>query len=481
MYREAGQSFRNAAALLAVQEGSLYGRFDAALAAFDSYIRANRVQALNTLLALFEQLEAAHPAAWGAPEFTALVERWGQLGQEVARRDLAQRLEQIHARSEQRDFLKRLRPVAQAALAQATAFEDQGLTFEFVHGAIGQPFVVAAGAGSGGAGVALVAPLEDVLERYWRTPEIAADWEVASPIGAASAPLYFQLPEAFGRRVLVPSPSWLAQLEQSRQRRLTAVIAISVAVILAWGGIMGLIHRGMRQQRNLLSLQRRFMADVSHELKTPLALIRVHSETLAAGRVKGIARRTEYEETIARESARLTRLLDNILDFSQMESGARRYQLAPCQIGEVLTHVWSLFAPRFVAEGFETQVQIDDDLPVMVADAQALEQVFVNLLQNAHRYSPPTRPRFVALIAYRQRDQVVVTVKDRGVGMTRRQIRRIGRSFERGEDPHVRRTRGTGLGLAIVQHIIKAHRGKLRVQSEVNEGTVMTVRLPIRR
>jgi two-component system phosphate regulon sensor histidine kinase PhoR len=137
-----------------------------------------------------------------------------------------------------------------------------------------------------------------------------------------------------------------------------------------------------------------------------------------------------------------------------------------------------LFAPRLQAEGFTTELALAPDLPPVQGDAQALVQVVINLLQNAYRYSPDEK--FVRLAAERRGNEVVITVTDRGIGLTRGQIRRLGRSFERGDDPRVRKLRGTGLGLAIVMHIVAAHRGHLDVRAEPGSGSTFSVRLPVK-
>ena len=496
LHREAGQTFRQAADLLAIQPGSIRGTFEASLAAFDSLIQTNPPLAAAALDDLVERMLAAHENAWGQPELDAVLVRAATLEERLRlaehRATLAggaaapQKLllnpathKALEARAAQRRQLDELSTLLARGLALAAVRAPNEIEFDLLHASGGEALVVATGMTTARIPVALVTELDRLIDRHWAGERATDQWTVTTGFDARSAPVSHQLPASFGRRHLVPSPAFVAALEYNGRLRLMLLITVAAGTALAWTVVIWLIQRSISQQRALVAMQRRFMADVSHELKTPLALIRLHAETLTARRIKAPERRYEYEETIARESARLTRLLDNILDFSRIESGTRRYDFAECNVSEVLAHAWSLFAPRLQAEGFTLHFEVADDIPPITADGHALEQVFVNLLQNAHRYSPASGDRTVALHACRHRQHIVVTVQDRGIGMTRAEIRRLGRSFERGSDPRVRKLRGTGLGLAIVRHIVDAHSGTLSVQSEPGQGSSFTVRLPL--
>ncbi|MBU0638581.1 MAG: HAMP domain-containing histidine kinase [Planctomycetes bacterium] len=256
-----------------------------------------------------------------------------------------------------------------------------------------------------------------------------------------------------------------------------AIWGAALATATVWVAVIWLMIRMLAHQRELLRVQRRFVADVSHELKTPLALIRMAAETLGAGRVREAARVHEYHETIAREAERLSMLLDSILDFSRIESGKQHYASEACDLGEVARQAWALFEPRFAQDGFDASVDIAQQLPPVRGDRQALGQVIVNLLQNAHRYAG--EGKYVRLVVAQEGLVVVISVEDHGIGMTQSQLEQLGDSFYRAPDARVRRTRGTGLGLAIVHHIVTAHHGKLEVHSRPGQGSKFTVWLPV--
>jgi two-component system phosphate regulon sensor histidine kinase PhoR len=215
---------------------------------------------------------------------------------------------------------------------------------------------------------------------------------------------------------------------------------------------------------------------VSHELKTPLALIRLLSETLASRRVHDPGKIQTYHETITRESERLTLLLDNILDIGRIESGRKQYEFADCDVAAVARQAWSLFEPQLASEGFAARLEIADNLPIIRADAPALQQVIVNLLQNAYRYAG--EGKFVRLTVAREGYVILITVEDHGIGISRAQLNRLGESFFRAEDARVRQTRGAGLGLAIANHIVTAHRGRIEVQSRPGQGSTFSVWIP---
>jgi signal transduction histidine kinase len=240
--------------------------------------------------------------------------------------------------------------------------------------------------------------------------------------------------------------------------------------------VIWVLARVVARQRELARLQGRFVADVSHELKTPLALIRLLAETLASRRVHDPERIQAYHETITHESERLSLLLENILDLGRIESGRKQYEFSRCDVSAIARQAWALFEPRFHEEGFEVHLEIAPDLPVIQADPQALQQVIVNLLQNAHRYAG--QRKFVRLSVTREGYVVLITVEDHGLGMTRSQLNRLGESFFRAEDTRVRQQRGVGLGLAIAHHIVSAHHGKIEVQSRPGQGSTFTVWIP---
>ncbi len=313
----------------------------------------------------------------------------------------------------------------------------------------------------------------------WNAPAARLNTTARGPnAGAAftAETVLYQLGPEFAYAQILPTAAAFDRLAAQDRRRWLFLIATATATFSAWAVVVWLVHRVTASQRELVRLQKRFVADVSHELKTPLALIRLLSETLLEGRVRDPDRLRSYYETISRESERLTTLIDSILDFSRLESGKREIEFVDCDVGAVARQAWALFEPQFTQEGFDAALDVATDLPIVQADPQALQQVFVNLMQNAHRYS--TERKYVRVSVRTEGFLMVITVEDRGIGMHPDQIERLGNSFFRAEDTQVRRTRGTGLGLAIVSHIVAAHRGKLEVHSRPGVGSKFTAWFP---
>ena len=254
----------------------------------------------------------------------------------------------------------------------------------------------------------------------------------------------------------------------------TALIGFIDLMLLA--GI-GLVWANVRRELKLSRLKSDFVANVSHELKTPLALIRLYAETLELGRVPNQERKAEYYRVINKESRRLTQLINNILDFSRIEAGRKEYRLVPSDIGAVVRDVVESY--RFAIEklGFTLELQLGDDLPELELDPEALSQALINLLNNAIKYSPEQKA--ITVSVRRELDRVLLSVSDRGMGIPRSEHRRIFEKFYRVETSLVHTTKGSGLGLALVQHITEAHGGHVELSSTPGEGSTFTLSLPV--
>lgn len=325
------------------------------------------------------------------------------------------------------------------------------------------------------AELALAIKLDDLLERFADMGENSA-WQVAPADGPGDAVVLTSFGIPFANTYLVAAEAAEKQLNELRSERMRFVLATAAGTIAAWGLLLYLVLRLLRSQKDVVKLQRRIVADISHELKTPLALIRLHAETLREQRVPDVARQMGYLDTITRESERLTILLDSILDFSRIERGTRSYQFERCDIRKIARRAWALYEPQFEVAGFDAAYEPDVEHPFFMGDADAMQQVIVNLLQNAYRYAG--EKKWVRLRIRSEGYLILIEVEDRGIGMSPEVMNDLGASFIRGHDPKVRETRGTGLGLAIVNHTITEHKGKLEVDSTPGRGSKFTVWLP---
>lgn len=237
------------------------------------------------------------------------------------------------------------------------------------------------------------------------------------------------------------------------------------------------LWRDVTRELRLAAMRSQFIASVSHELKTPLTAIRIFSETLRLGRAKDAETRTEYLDTIVHESQRLTRLLNNVLDFSKIEKGKRRYHKEPASLAEIGRSVAETMQYPLMQQGFNLEVSIEEDLPAMRVDRDAMEQALLNLLSNAMKYSGSSRD--IDLGIYHQDDHIVMAVKDHGIGVEASEQTHIFEKFHRVASPDNERIPGTGLGLALVAHIVEAHAGHIEVKSKPGEGSTFSIYLPL--
>jgi signal transduction histidine kinase len=255
------------------------------------------------------------------------------------------------------------------------------------------------------------------------------------------------------------------------QKALLAMLALTLAC-----GVFFVARAAAREVR-VAELKSNFVSSVSHDLKTPLALIQLFAETLELGRLKSTERALEYYRIINNEARKLTRLIDNILDFSKMEAGLRPYKVGRQDLGELAQRVLAALQSQFTQSQFEVRFEQSAPVPPVLADADAVKQAIENLLTNAMKYSGNSREITVRVGV--EGAFACVTVVDRGIGIPRRHHRRIFRKFYRIETDAVTGPQGCGLGLAIVDHTMRGHGGHVRVKSEPDRGSSFTLCFPI--
>ena len=257
----------------------------------------------------------------------------------------------------------------------------------------------------------------------------------------------------------------------------TVAVIGFIDLMLAAG--LYLVYSNVRREVHLARLKSDFVANVSHELKTPLALIRLFAETLELGRVPSEEKAQLYYRVINKESHRLTQLINNILDFSRIEAGRKEYRFAPTDVARVVREVIESYRFQIEQQGFELALDVAEDIPVVPADEEALGQAILNLVNNAIKYSRDTKS--IRIDVRREGPKVLVSVTDRGIGIPRGEHKKIFEKFYRGEDSLVHETKGSGLGLSLVQHIMDAHGGSVEVESAPGKGSTFTLVLPVER
>jgi len=264
------------------------------------------------------------------------------------------------------------------------------------------------------------------------------------------------------------------QLGESWMHRNFIVLGILSALI-----IIGLVltKHVVSKEVALAKLKSDFVSNVSHELRTPLALIRLYAETLELGRITTKEKKHEYYKIIRKESERLTGLINNILDFSRIEAGHKEYEFRETDIGDLVRNTLDSYRYQIEQQGFTLKEEIDESLPSVCVDREAIARALLNLMNNALKYSP--NEKFLRVKLYRENGSVKLEVEDRGIGITSREQTKIFEKFYRTGDPLVHNTKGSGLGLSLVRHITDAHGGSIDVDSTPGKGSRFTLTLPV--
>ena len=249
------------------------------------------------------------------------------------------------------------------------------------------------------------------------------------------------------------------------------------ALSLLMGAGMIFTYRSVARELALAKLKSDFVSNVSHELRTPLALIRLYAETLELGRISSAGKQQEYYEIIRKESERLTSLINNILDFSRIESGKKEYNFRETNVADLVRSTLESYRFEIEQSGFKFEQKIDSDVPPLLVDREAIARSLLNLVNNALKYS--LTEKYLGIKLYRQNDAVNLEVIDHGIGIPAKEQPKIFEKFYRVGDPLVHNTKGSGLGLSLVSHIVQAHGGEVAVESAPGKGSKFTITLPV--
>ncbi|MGH8045891.1 MAG: sensor histidine kinase, partial [Chthoniobacterales bacterium] len=300
-------------------------------------------------------------------------------------------------------------------------------------------------------------------------PDFTTEWKrpfVASEIGEV-------LPH-WETALYMLHPGQVAQSARLVTLTIVLLIAVALAAILAGGMFVAF---DARRQLALAQKKTDFVSNVSHELKTPLTSIRMFAELLAQGRIHEAGKQAHYLRIIILESERLTRLINNVLDFARSGRKQKTYNKAEMDLLPVVDRVWEAQSLHLHEAGFLCD-RVSKDAPYhVVADADAIGQVLVNLLSNAEKYSGERRE--VSLLSQRENGSVLISVQDRGIGVPDGEEARIFEAFHRSNDSLATNIQGSGLGLTLARNIARDHGGEVEYHKREGGGSVFTLRLPI--
>jgi signal transduction histidine kinase len=275
------------------------------------------------------------------------------------------------------------------------------------------------------------------------------------------------------------NPAHLTQVARTAKLTLGLLIATLVFAISVGGW---LIVADLNRQLALARQKTDFVSNVSHELKTPLTSIRMFSELLAEQRVADPAKQRSYLQIITAETARLTRLINNVLDFSRMERGEKKYNFRDADLVNIVRETVETYRPHLENSGFQMECVLPaGELPVR-ADTDAIAQVIVNLLSNAEKYSNGQKK--ITIEAARRDGPLPcaeVKILDRGPGVPRGSEEKIFEKFYRAHDSLSSGIQGSGLGLTLARQIARAHGGEVVYEPRPGGGSCFSLRLPLNR
>lgn len=261
-----------------------------------------------------------------------------------------------------------------------------------------------------------------------------------------------------------------------RERLYTNLILIAglflLMIITAWYG-----YKNIKKEIELAHIKSDFVSNVSHELRTPLSLISMFAETLEMNRVTSEERRKEYYGIISHESNRLSRIVNSILSFSQIEAGKKKYNFSIVDVNEITAKIYDTYDYHLTNKGFEFRYEPFNSQLKIQGDSEAISEAVINLIDNAVKYS--TDNKSVIVRTGRENGFVKIEVEDKGIGISNSDQQKIFDKFYRASKGLVHNTKGTGLGLTLVKHIMEAHKGKIELQSEIGNGSTFYLLFPI--
>jgi len=257
----------------------------------------------------------------------------------------------------------------------------------------------------------------------------------------------------------------------------TIVLTVSISAIHGLPGNEGktmMVFHDMTRLKRLERMREDFVANVTHEIKTPLTAIIGFIETLQDGAIEESRTAKTFLNTIDENARRLNRLVDDLLTLSNIELGEMTLRLEGVSVGEVVDQVLPIFEGRAQDKNLKIDKNLPERLSMIHADRDRVAQVLLNVIDNAVKFTPDGG--IVTIKAYEEgKDSVVIQVVDTGVGIPKSEIPRLGERFYRVDKTRSRELGGTGLGLSIVKHLMRAHKGKMEIESKMGVGTTFSL------
>ena len=267
----------------------------------------------------------------------------------------------------------------------------------------------------------------------------------------------------------------IAGLVKARSKfNFTLIIVLNLVLLTG----MWFVYRSIRKEIELAQIRSDFVSNVSHELRTPLALISMFAETLEMERARTEEKKKEYYKIISQEANRLSKIVNKILNFSKIEAGKIKYHFEDIDLNNVVENIFNTYCFHLQNNGFKCSVQLGNNIGLISADREAVSEAVVNLLDNAVKYSKENKD--ITVKTGSDNETVYVEVKDKGIGISREDQKKIFDKFYRVTSGNIQNTRGTGLGLSLVKHIIEIHKGKIIIDSSPGKGSSFKLHFPLK-
>lgn len=259
----------------------------------------------------------------------------------------------------------------------------------------------------------------------------------------------------------------------------TVMIQLGLAIErLRLQGRLILEHEEAKRLEELNNMKSFFISSVSHDLQTPLTAINMYLDLIQEKKNLSNMKRLEYLETIRGESDRLSKLINNVLDISKIERGVKNYNFSNLNLNELLKSILTSMRYQLVQHSFKIDVELPDTPVFIRGDENALDRAITNIISNSIKYS--TNEKYISIKLSSSKTQALIEVADKGLGINPEDQKQIFNIFFRSEQQHIQSISGAGLGLAIVDHVVKAHHGKVEIESNDNKGSRFKIWLPRR-
>jgi len=268
-----------------------------------------------------------------------------------------------------------------------------------------------------------------------------------------------------------------ATLDDLVKSRIATTVTVLILLISVFGAGIIFLYRNVRREIHLSQSKSEFVSNVSHEIRTPLSLIGMFAETLETGRVTSEEKKQEYYGIISKETSRLSRIVNRILNFSQLEASKKRFNFEPIQLNDLYRAIQETYFHHIQDKGFTLKFDACEDLGLIQGDREAISEAIINLLDNAIKYSHDKK--HITVKTGRDFSSRYIEVTDQGIGIAKKHHSEIFEQFFRAPAGDIHTTKGSGLGLTLVKKIMEAHHGQVTVDSSPGKGSTFRLKFPV--